>query len=302
MMFFKAGDSKDALYSTCRDKKEYLEIRQGIEDIWADYEPYCGDGPDNFIVEAMKHFNGQVWHLFLANLFQRNGFKLRRTSTGQPDLCIEQNGKSIWVEAVSVTVGNGPDKAPGIEYYSEINGFFQPSDTQIQLRLSNAFDSKYVQLSKNIANGLIGKDDLCVIAVNSGEVLMSGFTPDYSNMFKVLYKVGGTHYSYDRKTHQGQLEIKRRESLIKKSGTSFSVGYFEDPKYVRINGVIFCYESVFKLMAGNADEMEIIDNLLSGGRFLPSFLNCFGKRWIVKNDGMVCEHATESANNTCDGK
>lgn len=292
MHFFQDDQSSDIRYSACRDKPQFSEIKNRIENLWDAYKPFCGDGPEKFINDAKSNFCGQVWHLYLANLFKNNGFKLLAGKPGQPDLCFEVNGSKLWIEAVSVSEGIGENKAPGHEHYSQINGFFQPSDSQIQLRLSSAFITKKNQVYKYIDSGLVAKNDLCLIAVNSGNVSMSDFTPDFSNMFKVLYAVKGEYWSNDRTTGHSQMMPIHGDSLTKASGETFQVAYFENSDFERINGVIFFAKEVFNLLENAADSIQLIPNLSNGDIIPDSIFKCFGDRYRVKNGGLVREKAS----------
>lgn len=287
--FFQNGKCTDRRYSVCRDKRTWSPLKQWIESSRSLYKPYCGDGLKKFINDAKVNFAGQVWHLYLAILFLKNGFELFPTAPGQPDLCVKQDDRKIWIEAVSVTPGVGPDKAPNGDKYSGIDGFFQPADSQIQLRLSNAFIVKQKQIDKYITSGSISRNDLCLIAVNSGEIPLSDFTPDFSNMFKVLYKARGTCYSVDTKIAQGKQTILKHDSLTKISGETFPIGYFEDSQNQRTNGVIFSAEKIWGMNVSNVNNVEIIENFMSPDRIPNSILSCFGAKWTVKDGRLIFE-------------
>ena len=77
--------------------------------------------------------------MFLGSTFLENGFKLDKTKIKQPDVCIKDGQRHIWVEAAMPQRGEGVDCVPERQTLRETGGMasYMPNE-KIILRYTNA--------------------------------------------------------------------------------------------------------------------------------------------------------------------
>jgi hypothetical protein len=89
------------------------QLHVQIEAMWATYEPYADpDFPQGFA----RDVDGRFWEMYLGCTLLEAGRTLlpvveRQRQGGQPDLCVLEEGRRIWIEAIAPDEGApGPDQ------------------------------------------------------------------------------------------------------------------------------------------------------------------------------------------------
>ncbi|MFC1993622.1 hypothetical protein ACFLV3_07475, partial [Chloroflexota bacterium] len=155
--------AKDAIYTNIRDGNNTSQIaaRKLAESLWAKYHSYADH---HFLVEIRKEFNARFWEMYLACTLMDNGYKIAHKDEGT-DIRIDLGKKIIWVEAVTPTSGDpsSPDSVPSMR----MNVAQEVPDKQITLKYCSVIKDKYLdKYFKYVTDGIIGKDDCYVIALN----------------------------------------------------------------------------------------------------------------------------------------
>jgi hypothetical protein len=89
------------------------QLRAVLRTMWASYEPYAD--PD-FRQGFARDVDGRFWEMYLGCTLLEAGRTLlpvveRRREGGQPDLCVLEDGRRIWIEAITPDEGApGPDQ------------------------------------------------------------------------------------------------------------------------------------------------------------------------------------------------
>lgn len=110
-LFDVDGENLDRGFVNLRavESRHEQQLNELIESLWATYEPYADpDFPQSFA----RDVDGRFWGLYLylgCTLLEAGRALLpvdkRRRVGGQPDLCVVEEGRRIWIEAIA------PDEA-----------------------------------------------------------------------------------------------------------------------------------------------------------------------------------------------
>src|ERR1700687_2316210 len=154
--------------------RQLLNAREFSEQLWRRTANYVdADLPE----KAAQHFHQAFWEMYLAASLLEVGLPLlprteRKSPSSGPDLLIAPN---IWVEAIAVTPGAGPDAVP--DHSNDFGKAYDVPDRELRLRLVSGMTEKRNKFESYRKKGLVGPDDVCVIAIN-GAML-----PLYSDFF-----------------------------------------------------------------------------------------------------------------------
>src|SRR5947209_5286907 len=80
------------------------------------------------------------------------------------DLRILSTKPPVWIEAVAVTKGKGPDAIPPTAF----GAVYDVPQDQMLLRLTQALENKAGKYKRYLAEGVVAAEDPFVIAVNRG--------------------------------------------------------------------------------------------------------------------------------------
>jgi len=210
--------------------------------MWVDFAPYADS---NFQTEIANDFPQRYWEMYLACSLIHKGFTIKSAPSG-PDVGFEHNAETCWIEAVAPKPGVGADAVPEVKYDGVAR--FVP-DEQVILRLCNAFDNKYKQYSKYLANGRIGPNDPYVIGISGAAVPHSQFdSSDIPYIVSAVLPFGGHFVVFDKKTmkivDQG---VQHRPGIMKASGKVVPTTYFEDPTYAGVSAVLYSRPTVWAI-------------------------------------------------------
>jgi len=122
------GDNLDVGYLNLRASQSPVErdMVQTLEAMWAQYEPYAD--PD-FVEAFARDPDSRFWELAIGYALLDAGKTLLATvdrprNGGHPDLCVLEQGRRIWIEAIAPTIGeSGVDQIPELVPLNEGGGF-----------------------------------------------------------------------------------------------------------------------------------------------------------------------------------
>jgi hypothetical protein len=114
-LFKIEGPNLDLGYINLREGKssQEREIGEKLEEMWRTYEPYAD--PD-FTRAFARDPEGRFWEMYLGcTLLAADKILLprsaRQTTGGQPDICVTNEERRIWIEAMVPDCGTeGPDR------------------------------------------------------------------------------------------------------------------------------------------------------------------------------------------------
>jgi hypothetical protein len=272
----------DALKAQHSDWDDYYlasaaieERRKIFEDIWEIYEPYADK---DFVQQAQKNFHQRSWEMYLGSVFLDKGFTLEATGKGKPDLKIINSTPPIWVECVAPQKGDGADRVPPMQY-----GVVQSvPEKEMALRVSNVMKAKSEKYTKYLEEGAVGDKDVCVVAINGGELGYPDGTPP--TILKVLFGVGflTLHYNKDH-TEVTRQSYSRREQVTKQSGEDVTLRFFLDDAHKHISAVIYSHKTMLNTPEDIGSECMLIHNPYAKNP-LPINIFEFMQQYVVKGE------------------
>ena len=257
-------------------------IKEWLEELWEQYEPYADK---DFSEKLKKEFHQRTWEMYLACTLLNRGFLLKEIKTkkgGEPDICLELNGKNIWLEAIAPRVGEGNDRIPEIQY-----GVVQDvPEEQMLLRLRNALEVKFNKYKDYLGKNIIKENEAYIIAINKGALLHPD--PQIPLILKCLFSIG--FLGIPIRSEKSRTPFwSRREELKKKSGSSISMGFFENPEYSCISAVVYCVDNILNSPRDKntmGDNFVFVLNPLAKNRIEEKLFG-FGQVWKKDNDKVI---------------
>ena len=226
---------------------ERRNVREWLEKIWQQYEPYADS---NFLKELKTRFTERVWELYLGATILNRGFSLGKHNDQLPDFDVRigNNGKrAAWIEAISVNKGTGVDRVPNMRYGVSIG---LPED-EMSLRITQALKDKYDQYRTRITNGIVKANEPYIIATDSSDLDHPEVLP---LILRVAYGIGsltlrlpmpilGEKRNYNRADSFYQ----RKKVISKKNGEMVSSMFFLDPAHAGISAVIYSRQGILNV-------------------------------------------------------
>jgi hypothetical protein len=166
---FGNRDGPDPMYNRLRNPAPDASVqvtrgRAWSEELWTRTSEYLDDDlPD----KAMRAFHQCFWEMYVAAALLDLGLPLvpramRERKNDGPDI---QVGQNIWVEAIAVTAGTGPDAVP--VYVSKPNVVSDTPDEELKLRLISGIHEKRAKFEAYINKGRVKATDVCIVALNA---------------------------------------------------------------------------------------------------------------------------------------
>ena len=205
---FGAHDGTDPIYNRLRNpapkKSDTSEIlargRARSEELWSRTAEFLdSDLPD----KATRQFHQCFWEMYLAaslldlNLALVPRAERKKPSVG-PDLQVAPN---IWLEAIAVTSGAGPDAVPDTTS-GPANKAHDVPDEQITLRLISGITEKRNKFDSYRQNGIVGSDDVCIVALNAALVPPLNFEWFPPRIVRAVMEFGHPVVAMDRSSRE----------------------------------------------------------------------------------------------------
>lgn len=245
--FWIPGTDCDLGYRNIRDldNDTCTEIRRLLEVYW----DQCKDFMDEkFREEFARQPDARFWEIYLCRRLLNAGHPLvkrkERPAKG-PDFFIDDGDRRVWIEAV--TFGHGhvenPDRVPEMEFRSvEDDGplVAQPVPVnEVELRISSVFDKKSNKFKEYAINGLVGINDVNLIAINPGKVSMHAGYEGRGSPMCVLYPLGDQYVTFFKDTDKTASGYHLRTEIKKALGREVPIGVFADEQHNYVSAVIW---------------------------------------------------------------
>ena len=232
----------DENYLNIRDgAEERSELaREEIERMWGMVSLYLDADSSQ---KATRDFIPVYWEMLLAYAIKSSGknlverARLRYRNNRGPDLFAEDY-PGIWIEAVVVGPGTGPDavKLP------EKMKVYDYNPDPVVLRLRSVIRDKSKKFKSYFEDGIVSQGQATVIAI-SGVKLPHGFRVRRvgpPSIVRAVYPVNNLVIEVDRETKSvTDSHVQFRDRLVKKSGEEVTTDIFLDPSFSNISAVLF---------------------------------------------------------------
>lgn len=218
------------------------QLRAMLQEMWTRYGPYAD--PD-FRNGFARDVDGRFWEMYLGCTLLEEGRTLlpvveRQREGGQPDLCVLDDGRRIWIEAITPNEGApGPDQIVRPVPVNEGGGFVEAPIRQAQLRTSSAFLTKARKIGRYIEQGVIAPEDTRIIAISASR--FGHYVPEQPLplIMTTLFPIGDAFVTIDRDTGDILEEGFRAAPLIQRERNPIPRTAFLDEHFADISGVIW---------------------------------------------------------------
>jgi hypothetical protein len=240
--FFRGGAVADPMYQNLRDGTEepHEDGQEYLKQIWHECAAYVDADAQE---KATRDFASVFWELHLAHSLRFAGKNLvTRKELGYknnkgPDLCTPN--PDVWVEAVVVRPGNGPD---ALDTELEFGKVYDYNPDGLVLRLRSVIQDKSAKLQKYIAEGIVKPGQATVIAI-SGVALpwrykySGGYPPE---IVRAVYPANHRVIEIDKRTlTQTDHYLERRDTIRKALGAPVSTDIFLDCAFTYVSAVLY---------------------------------------------------------------
>ena len=236
----------DVGYINLRDGQSKIErqIVETLENMWTQYSDYAD--PD-FRAGFARDPESRFWEMYLGCTLLESGKQLLRTEErqatgGNPDLCVLNNGRRIWIEAIAPGEGDeGGFTLP--EGYQRI--LRHAPTREVQLRISSALWTKTKIIRRYRDCGDIAENDVSIVAVGAAKFGINAGGPGIPLPLSTVFPIGPNFVRLDSTTlevvdegYQHSFEIPRE------NGPNIPRTAFLDTQFQHVAGLIWSRASI----------------------------------------------------------
>lgn len=262
------------------------QLRSLLQDMWARYEPYAD--PD-FRQGFARDLDGRFWEMYLGCTLLDAGRTLlpvvaRQRQGGQPDLCVFEGERRIWIEAITPGEGvDGPDQVVRPVPINEGGGLVSAPVRQAQLRASSAFWTKAKKIQSYTAQGVITPEDTRIIAIGAGRFGSYVTDDPLPLIMTTLFPIGDAYVTVDRDTGVVLDEGFHASSIIRRERNSIPRTAFLDEKFAYISGVVWSRVGIGN-MSRQVRPLTFVHNPLAEIR-LPTRWGVWDREFVTIQNG-----------------
>jgi hypothetical protein len=289
--FFTSGAAPDQIYRNTRDGREdhHARGRDYLERLWQAYAQYVdADAAD----KATRDLVSVFWELQLAHVLASAGKRLTprqqlayKNNKG-PDLFAE-NDPGVWLEAVVVRSGDGPDKLE----YPELMKAYSYNPDGVVLRLRSAIRDKSAKIQGYIADGTIKPGQAAVIAI-SGVILprrYSGITPP--EIVRAVFPAYNPVLEINRATRAvTDRYVEYRDRVKKALGAVVATDLFLSAESSHISAVLFGESDWVNPADPPGAEFRVVHNAVATTALPDGWLPVGYEYWWRDGDQLESRH------------
>ena len=279
------GDNLDLSYVNIREGSYAQEraLQEALNIMWASYEPYAD--PD-FREGFARDLDARFWEMYLGKRLIDAGKTLlptaeRQRTGGQPDICVIDGSRRIWIEAIAPEVGDpGPDQVEGPVPINEGGGIILAPTRQAQLRATSAFRKKFKAVESYIREGVIGPDDVRLIAIGAGR--FGAYVSEYPLplIMSAVFPIGKEFASIDIESGQVVEQGFQHSPEIARQGGAIPRNAFLTEQFSPISGIIWSRAGI-----GNFSRpLTLVHNPLATLP-MPQHWGVWDREFVASNDG-----------------
>jgi len=258
-----------------RDSEHREDVRAFCDSLWQRFRPYCPDEA-HFLADARANFHARTWEMILVGGLLERGFVLEKPTGDAPDIKIVGGPIAtrwpVWVEATTVELGTGLDRAARIEHpirapspigseMSSNMAMFNTQPTKTALRYTSAVGAKTRQLAAFRARGIVAPDDPYIIAINGALLHDYSSDDDDPEILKSVYPIGDCYVAYRPGSNEPPaVGYHHRGSVTKANGTAIPTTAFLNEEFRGISALLFSRTTAWNPNDAAPDFMVTIHN------------------------------------------
>jgi hypothetical protein len=188
--------------------------------------------------------------MYVANALQcSGGYHLSSDNSG-PDFFIKE--LNAWVECIAATNGSldKADHVPDYRYLVKDDpDTYEAQDVphqRVLLRYTAAFSEKEKKFAKYINNGLVQRNQPCIIAINAAKVNFSDIQIVYPGILPALFPIGDRYVTFNVETGEATGDgISHSASIAKFNLSRVEQTAFCSDIYSHISGILFSIQDAW---------------------------------------------------------
>jgi hypothetical protein len=151
----------------------------------------------------------------------------------------DEEGRRIWIEAIAPDHGPpGPDQVVRPVPLNEGGGLIPAPVRQAQLRTTGAFWAKFRKILRYLQEGVIGADDVRIIAISASR-FGPYVTEDPPLVMSSFFPIGDTYVTVDRETGDIVAQGFQAAPFIERQGEPIPRTAFLDERFADVSGVVW---------------------------------------------------------------
>lgn len=262
------------------------QLRALLQAMWTRYEPYADS---DFRQGFARDIDGRFWEMYLGCTLLDAGRTLlpvvdRQRDGGQPDLCVLEDGRRIWIEAITPDAGTpGPDQVVRPVPINEGGGVTAAPVRQAQLRTSTAFWTKAQKIGRYIEQGVIAPQDTRIIAISASRFGVYIAEQPLPLIMTTLFPIGDAYLVIDRETGIVLDEGFHAAPSIQRERDPIPRTAFLDARFAHISGVIWSRIGIGNLSRQARPVTYVHNPLAQSG--LPRSWGVWDREFVITRRG-----------------
>ena len=248
-LFSLSGPDLDGGYLNIRAGAHAVEreLRETLENFWAVYQPFADP---NFVAEFAREPESRFWEMYVACQLLDAGKTLLPTAErsrrgGQPDVCVLDGDRQIWVEAIAPDTGDeGPDQVRGPVPINEGGGLMPAPTRQVQLRTTSALWTKTQKIEQYIRDGVIGTDEVALVAIGAGRFGLYASEYPLPSVLSSVFPIGPEVVTVDLARDEIVDQRFEPSFQIERAGSPIPRTAFLDERFRAVSGVVWSRASI----------------------------------------------------------
>ena len=291
VLFETEGDDLHPGYLNLRigRHRREREMAEALEALYQQFSPYAD--PD-FVSAFARDPEARFWEMWLGCALLEGGKTLLptvdRRGDGGPDICVLENDKRMWIEAIAPGLGEGDDGIPRPPPINRGGRLREQPVRQTQLRITSALRTKNCAIVRYLEDDIIDRDDIAIVAIGAARFGIYAMGPGFPLALSAVFPIGDAFVRIDRETmevveagHETALEIPRT------GGINIPRTAFLDDEYQHLSGLLWSRVGI-----GNWDRTQRPLSFIHN----PSAQNSMPQEWGVCDREFVAirqEHTIE---------
>ncbi len=259
----------DIVYDNLRKQKSKTlkSIHNDLEQMWSSYEPYADE---HFRSDFAYDPKSRFWEMYLTlillkegkNVLPRNELpKLNRDR--RPDICIQENGTTIWIEATTPEPGDAsnPDRVPEVIPINEGGGVQDVPRRQVELRITGALLEKKNAFQSYLESEIVSESDFRIIEISGAKFSIQALPSQFPRAVTAAYPIGDQYVTFDREN----LEVTETGfhpsfTISRTNSSDIPRHSFLSPEFSQISGLIWSRISIGNGTSETPTDLTMIHN------------------------------------------
>lgn len=249
-----------------------------LEELWQLFKPFADP---HFVREISNGnestFQQRYWEMLLGAHLLRGGLQLIPTGGAGPDFRIQLNdGRTLWIEAVSPTPGEGQNRIPDLPLIDpnsdEPPAGVQLPDTEILLRYTAAVENKRRKREQDMEAQIVRPTDPFIIAVNAGQLGLFSWTGISQNpaIVEAVYPVGPQQYQFNvGNPTESRIDLQYRPAVATVNGVQIPTDGFLSARAAGISAVLATSRSEFHIFDQPSTPYIVVHNFSAAQPLRP---------------------------------